>query len=198
MDFELTEEQKMFKSMLRDFVDNEIAPCAAAWDESEEFPAEAIKKMAELGLCGLHLPEEYGGSGDDYLHGGLGDDLLRGGPGDDVLSGSYGHDILLGEAGDDQLSGDADRDLLIGGLDTDWLRGGADDDILIGGKDLGQFFFLKKNMIHEFGQVGRCVFGTIQPELIQCPRRFDHRDETDRHQRQEHQQDTANQQPETN
>ena len=65
MDFELSEEQKMFQSMLRDFVDNEVAPCAAAWDETEEFPAEVIQKMAALGLFGLHLPEEYGGSGDD-------------------------------------------------------------------------------------------------------------------------------------
>ena len=65
MDFELNEEQKMFRSMLRDFVDNEVAPYAAEWDENEVFPAETIKKMAELGICGLHLPEEYGGSGDD-------------------------------------------------------------------------------------------------------------------------------------
>ena len=65
MDFELTEEQKMFQSMLKDFVDNEVAPCAAAWDESDEFPADALQKMAQLGLFGLHLPEEYGGSGDD-------------------------------------------------------------------------------------------------------------------------------------
>ena len=65
MDFELTEEQKMFQSMLKDFVDNEIAACAAQWDETEQFPVEVLKKMAELGLFGLHLPEEYGGSGDD-------------------------------------------------------------------------------------------------------------------------------------
>jgi alkylation response protein AidB-like acyl-CoA dehydrogenase len=65
MDFELTEEQKMFQSILRDFVDNEIAPHAAAWDESEEWPADALQKMTEMGLFGLHLPEEYGGSGDD-------------------------------------------------------------------------------------------------------------------------------------
>jgi len=65
VDFELSEEQKMFQSMLHEFVDNEVAPNAAAWDESEEFPYDAIQKLAQLGLCGLHLPEEYGGSGDD-------------------------------------------------------------------------------------------------------------------------------------
>ncbi len=65
MDFELTEEQKMFQSVLRDFVNNEVVPYAAAWDETGDFPVEALNKMAELGLFGLHLPEEYGGSGDD-------------------------------------------------------------------------------------------------------------------------------------
>ncbi len=65
MDFELNEEQKMFQAMVRDFVENEIAPNAARWDESEEFPHDVVKKMAEVGLYGLHMPEEYGGSGDD-------------------------------------------------------------------------------------------------------------------------------------
>lgn len=65
MDFELNEEQKMFQAMARDFVDNEIAPCAAQWDEEEEFPHDVVKKMAEVGLYGLHMPEEYGGTGDD-------------------------------------------------------------------------------------------------------------------------------------
>jgi len=63
--FELSEEQKMFQSMVRDFVDNEIAPRAAEWDETEEFPHDVIKKMADVGLYSLHMPEEYGGSGDD-------------------------------------------------------------------------------------------------------------------------------------
>jgi len=65
MDFALDEEQQMFKTMVHAFVDNEIAPYAAEWDESEQFPHETVKKMAEVGLYGLHLPEEYGGSGDD-------------------------------------------------------------------------------------------------------------------------------------
>ena len=65
MDFELNEEQSMFQAMVRDFVDNEIAPYAAEWDESEEFPHEVVRKMAEVGLYGLHMPEEYGGSGDN-------------------------------------------------------------------------------------------------------------------------------------
>ncbi len=65
MDFELNEEQKMFQSMVRDFVDHEIAPCATKWDESEEFPHDVVKKMAEVGLYSLNMPEEYGGTGDE-------------------------------------------------------------------------------------------------------------------------------------
>jgi len=63
MDFELNEEQKMLKSMLRDFATKEIEPSAAQIDEEASFPAENIKKMAELGLMGIPFPEKYGGSG---------------------------------------------------------------------------------------------------------------------------------------
>ncbi|MEA3442988.1 MAG: acyl-CoA dehydrogenase family protein [Chloroflexota bacterium] len=64
MDFEFTEEQKMFQTMVRDFVAKEVMPYAAKWDETEKFPHEAVKKMADVGLFGIHLPQEYGGSGD--------------------------------------------------------------------------------------------------------------------------------------
>ncbi|MBI2831514.1 MAG: acyl-CoA dehydrogenase family protein [Chloroflexi bacterium] len=63
MDFTLTEEQKMLKSMLRDFATKELEPVAAEIDEKAEFPAEQVKKIAELGLMGLTIPEEYGGEG---------------------------------------------------------------------------------------------------------------------------------------
>jgi alkylation response protein AidB-like acyl-CoA dehydrogenase len=63
MDFSLTEEQKMLRDMLRDFADNELIPVAARIDETDEFPAAEIKKMAGLGLFGLTIPEKYGGSG---------------------------------------------------------------------------------------------------------------------------------------
>ena len=67
MDFELNEEQCMVRDMVRDFAGKEIAPRAAEVDKSEEFPAENIRQMAELGLMGLPYPEEYGGGGGDYL-----------------------------------------------------------------------------------------------------------------------------------
>ena len=63
MDFELTEEQKMLKTMVQDFATKELEPIAAQIDEESRFPAESVKKMAELGLMGIGFPEEYGGSG---------------------------------------------------------------------------------------------------------------------------------------
>ncbi|MBN1660044.1 MAG: acyl-CoA dehydrogenase [Anaerolineae bacterium] len=67
MDFELNEEQRMVRDMVRDFADKEIAPRAAEVDKTEEFPAENLRKMGELGLLGLPYPEKYGGGGGDYL-----------------------------------------------------------------------------------------------------------------------------------
>ncbi len=63
MDFSLTEDQKMLKAMLHDFAVKELEPVAAKIDETAEFPAEQVSKIAELGLFGLTIPEKYGGSG---------------------------------------------------------------------------------------------------------------------------------------
>ncbi len=63
MDFSLTEEQKMLRTMVRDLANKEVEPIAAEIDEEARFPTESIKKMAELGLMGIPFPEEYGGSG---------------------------------------------------------------------------------------------------------------------------------------
>lgn len=67
MDFELTEEQRVLKKTLRDFAQAEIAPGAAERDEKKQFPHELIPKMAQLGLFGIMIPEEYGGAGLDAL-----------------------------------------------------------------------------------------------------------------------------------
>jgi butyryl-CoA dehydrogenase len=67
MNFGLNEEQRLVRDMVRDFAQNEIAPRAAAVDKGEEFPAENIRKMGELGLLGLPFPERYGGGGGDYV-----------------------------------------------------------------------------------------------------------------------------------
>ena len=63
MDFSLTEDQKMLKAMLHDFAAKELEPIAAQIDETAEYPAEAVRKIADLGLMGLTIPEKYGGSG---------------------------------------------------------------------------------------------------------------------------------------
>ena len=63
MDFSLTEDQKMLKTMVADFAARELEPIAAQIDEEARFPAESMQKMAELGLTGIGFPEEYGGSG---------------------------------------------------------------------------------------------------------------------------------------
>jgi len=62
MDLTLTEEQRMIQEMARDFAEKELAPRAARLDESGEFPWESLRKMGALGLLGLTVPEEYGGS----------------------------------------------------------------------------------------------------------------------------------------
>jgi butyryl-CoA dehydrogenase len=67
MNFGLNEEQRLVRDMVRDFAQNEIAPRAAEVDKTEEFPAENIRKMAELGLLGLPFPEKYGGGGGGYV-----------------------------------------------------------------------------------------------------------------------------------
>ena len=67
MDFSLTEDQQMIRDAAREFAQNEIAPVAAEFDQSGEFPAETIKAAAELGFMGIEVPEEYGGSGLDPI-----------------------------------------------------------------------------------------------------------------------------------
>jgi short-chain 2-methylacyl-CoA dehydrogenase len=67
MDFDLTEEQTMFRQMVREFAEAEIMPVAEELDEKEEFPYDIQAKMADIGLFGLPIPEEYGGEGADYM-----------------------------------------------------------------------------------------------------------------------------------
>jgi alkylation response protein AidB-like acyl-CoA dehydrogenase len=67
MDFELSDEHKLFRSSVRDFADNEVAPGALERDKTHEFPHDIIEKMAGLGLLGVPFSEEYGGAGGDTL-----------------------------------------------------------------------------------------------------------------------------------
>lgn len=67
MNFDLSEEQKMIRDTVRDFAEREIKPMAKELDEKAEFSYDLTKKMGELGLFGMYLPEKYGGQGLDTL-----------------------------------------------------------------------------------------------------------------------------------
>ena len=67
MNFQLSEEHEMLRKMVRDFANDVVEPTAAERDEQERFDREIFDQMAELGLTGIPWPEEYGGSGFDYL-----------------------------------------------------------------------------------------------------------------------------------
>ncbi len=67
MDFDLTEEQRLIRDTARDFAAREIAPKAAELDKTGRWPAEVVKKMAELGFMGMAIPQEHGGAGMDTV-----------------------------------------------------------------------------------------------------------------------------------
>ena len=66
MDFIQSENQIMISQMLRDFAEKEIKPFMKQWDDDEYFPIDTMKKLGDLGLLGIFIPEEYGGSGFTY------------------------------------------------------------------------------------------------------------------------------------
>ena len=62
MDFELNESQRKLVEMVRDFCVREVKPHATEWDRDERFPTEVVAQLGELGLLGMAVPEELGGS----------------------------------------------------------------------------------------------------------------------------------------
>lgn len=66
LNFEKSETQKMVADMVRDFSEQYIRPNIMEWDEAQTFPVEIFKKLGELGLMGVFVPEQYGGSGFGY------------------------------------------------------------------------------------------------------------------------------------
>lgn len=67
MEFSLSEEQLMIQEMTRNFAQREVLPLAAELDENSRFPSDLVRKMSELGLMGMAIPEKYGGAGFDYI-----------------------------------------------------------------------------------------------------------------------------------
>lgn len=66
MNFDLNENQLMIQQMVRDFAEKEVRPNLNKWDAEEHFPIDVMKKLGDLGLLGIFVPEEYGGSGFSY------------------------------------------------------------------------------------------------------------------------------------
>ena len=67
MDFSLTPEQIQVRDTVREFAAREVAPFIQEWDAKGEFHPEVLRTMGELGILGLPIAEEYGGSGFDYV-----------------------------------------------------------------------------------------------------------------------------------
>ncbi len=67
MDFQLNDEQIMIRDMIRDFGEREIIPVIQDMEEKHEFPWDILKKMGELGIMGLPIPDEFGGAGTNHL-----------------------------------------------------------------------------------------------------------------------------------
>ncbi|MGV8153513.1 MAG: acyl-CoA dehydrogenase [Alkaliphilus sp.] len=67
MNFKLSNEHKLLRTMYREFAEVEVKPLAEEVDETEEFPAETVKKLAKYGFMGIPIPKKYGGAGADNL-----------------------------------------------------------------------------------------------------------------------------------
>lgn len=67
MDFSFSDEQRLFRDTLRDFVQKQIIPVARDWEQAGRYPSEIVATMRELGLFGLAVPQEYGGLGADTV-----------------------------------------------------------------------------------------------------------------------------------
>src|SRR3990172_6604196 len=86
MNFDLTEEQKIWRDTVRDFVAKEVKPKAREVDETGAFNSEAAEKMGPLGLLGLNVPETYGGAGVDAVSAALAIEQLGWGCGSTALA----------------------------------------------------------------------------------------------------------------
>jgi len=96
MDFQLNEEQEMFRGLVHDFVAREVKPKAKETDESGEFNWAAVRKMGPMGLLGLEVPEEYGGAGMDALSTAIAVEELGWGCGSTALAVAAHNSLALG------------------------------------------------------------------------------------------------------
>ena len=106
MDVRLTDEQQQVRDLCREFAAKELQPNARRWDEKHEFPREAVRKLAEMGLMGVAVPAEWGGAGMDSLSYALAmEEISRGCAGTGVIMSAHNSlycDPLLRFGSDDQ------------------------------------------------------------------------------------------------
>ena len=104
MDFQLNDEQRLYRDTLRTFVDKEIVPVAREWEQSGRYPTEIVDAMKQLGLFGLAVPEEYGGMAADTVSFALTfEEISRGWMGIAGILGSHSVSCwMLGRHGTDE------------------------------------------------------------------------------------------------
>jgi alkylation response protein AidB-like acyl-CoA dehydrogenase len=96
MDFKLTDEQRMFRDLVHDFVAKEVKSRAHDTDENGEFNWQAVRKMGPLGMLGLEVPEEYGGAGLDSISAAIAIEELGWGCGSTALAIAAHNSLALG------------------------------------------------------------------------------------------------------
>ena len=122
LDFAFSEEQELFRRTCRQFAEKELLPKYAYWDKSDEFPWEISRKMGEVGLTGLRVPEEYGGADADYVTVGIAaEECSRG----DINCTYF---VMLGALAADALSHHAESEE----LKQEWLPRVASGEVTIG------------------------------------------------------------------
>jgi alkylation response protein AidB-like acyl-CoA dehydrogenase len=99
MEFNLTEEQRMWQQTVHEFCAREVKPLAAEMDERQEFNAGAVEKMGPLGLLGLNVPEQYGGTGIDAISAAIAVEELGWADGGTALSVSAHNGLACASAG---------------------------------------------------------------------------------------------------
>jgi alkylation response protein AidB-like acyl-CoA dehydrogenase len=106
MDFQLSEHHQLIRDNIREVVQREIIPLAPAWDREERFPWEGVRKLADLGIMGIMVPEEYGGAGLDFLSAVLIIEEIAAGDGSLALTVSSHNGLCIGHI---LLAGDPDQ-----------------------------------------------------------------------------------------
>ncbi|MDP1605739.1 MAG: acyl-CoA dehydrogenase [Rhodocyclaceae bacterium] len=116
----LNDDQRMIRETLRNFARERLAPFAAAWDRAHTFPRDALQELADLGVWGIVVPEEWGGAGLDYLSLAVAIEEIAAGDGATSTILSVQNSLVCGIL--NRYGNDAQK--------TRWLRGAASGELL--------------------------------------------------------------------